>query len=68
VTKKSDQKCVLCGGPLWAAGDLVLVFDNGLVHLKKKTCDDFKKSREKDPQDRPPRNRSLKVKKAGSGE
>jgi hypothetical protein len=63
------QKCVLCGGPIWA-GDLVMTFDNGLIHLLKKTCDDFKKgkieAKPKDPKDRPPRNCRLKVKKAGT--
>jgi hypothetical protein len=60
----TDHKCVLCGGPI-VDGQVVLTFDNGFIHQKKKTCDEFRQG--KGPKDRPPRNRRLKVRTAGSG-
>jgi hypothetical protein len=67
------QRCAVCGGPI-VDGTPVLIFDNGLIHREKKTCEDFKLGKKdplgtgakRDPKDRPPRNRRLKVRTAGS--
>jgi hypothetical protein len=71
------EKCVLCGGPI-AASEQVYTLDNGMIHWEKKACEDFinrqrkptkgpPKGPEAKPKDKPPRNRRLKVKKAGNG-